>query len=62
MNKRFKLIQERKKQKITQEDIANILEISLSYYSAIERGIRNPTLELAKKIAELFNKSIEELF
>ncbi|ADL67848.1 helix-turn-helix transcriptional regulator [Thermoanaerobacterium thermosaccharolyticum] len=62
MDKKFKLIQERKKQKLTQKDIANILEISLSYYSAIERGIRNPTLELAKKIAELFNKTIEELF
>ncbi|PGV55923.1 transcriptional regulator [Bacillus cereus] len=33
-----------------------------SGYSNIENGIRKPSLETAKKIADIFNKTIEEIF
>lgn len=59
---RDKLKQLRNNNKLLQSDIAEILEISTSFYSAIETGARNPTINLAKKIADLFEVSIEELF
>jgi putative transcriptional regulator len=60
--KRAKLKKLRKKNDLYQKDIAEILDISLSFYSSIERGERNPTLKLAKNIADLFGTTIEEIF
>lgn len=63
MNKnRAKLKQLRINNDLFQKDIANLLGISTSYYSSIERGKRNPTLNLAKKTADLFGESIENIF
>lgn len=47
---------------LTQEQVAKALGITTSYYGMIEIGTRNPTLKLAKKIADFFNKPIEEIF
>jgi len=44
------------------DEIAGKFNISSSYYYKIEAGTRNPTMHLAKKIADFFNKEIEELF
>ncbi|GAB6159370.1 hypothetical protein JCM39194_25710 [Desulfotomaculum varum] len=41
---------------------AELLEISASFYYKIEKGIRNPTIELAKKIANLLGKTVDEIF
>lgn len=63
MNKnRAKLKKLRTNNNLFQKDIANLLGISISYYSSIERGKRNPTLNLAKKTADLFGESIETIF
>jgi len=59
---RSKLKQLRISNNLFQKDIANLLDISTSYYSSIERGKRNPTLNLAKKTADLFDESIENIF
>jgi putative transcriptional regulator len=56
------LIRFRKERKITQQQIAEILGITRSYYGMIETGNRNPTLGLAKKIAELFQTDIDQIF
>lgn len=56
------LITLRKKAKLTQQDVAEKLGITRSFYGMIETGDRNPTLDLARKIAGLFNVDIEELF
>ncbi|HMA60747.1 MAG TPA: helix-turn-helix domain-containing protein [Halanaerobiales bacterium] len=59
---RAKLKQLRINNELFQKDIANLLDISTSFYSSIERGKRNPTLSLAKKTADLFGESIENIF
>lgn len=46
----------------TQNDIAKQLSITTSHYGFIENGIRTPSLKLAKKISDLFDKSIDEIF
>ncbi len=47
---------------LTVDEIAGEFNISSSYYYKIEAGTRNPTMNLAKRIADFFNKEIEELF
>jgi len=59
---RLRLIRLRKERKMTQQQVAEILGITRSFYGMIETGDRNPTLDLAKKIAELFQVDIEEIF
>lgn len=41
---------------------AELLEISASFYYKIEKGVRNPTIELAKKIAIHLDKTVDEIF
>ena len=45
------LKQERISRKLSQEKFAEILDIHTNYYSALERGERNPTLKLLEKLA-----------
>lgn len=44
------------------DEIADEFNISSSHYYKIEAGTRNPTMHLAKRIADYFGKEIEELF
>lgn len=48
--------------KLSVEDISQVLNISKSYYYKIESGLRNPTMVLAKQIANLLEEDIESLF
>ncbi len=52
----------RKDSDLSQSDLAKILSVSRQTISSIENGRYNPSLELAFKISEYFNKSIEEVF
>lgn len=47
---------------LKQKDVAQLVGITTSYYGMIEQGVRNPNLQLAIKIAELFDKNVEEIF
>ncbi|MDH5402528.1 MAG: helix-turn-helix transcriptional regulator [Candidatus Heimdallarchaeota archaeon] len=47
---------------LRQEDLADKLNVSRQTINAIERGKYAPTLELAFKLAELFNVSIHDIF
>lgn len=60
--KREKLIELRNAKNATHEDVAEGAGISRSHYGLIENGIRNPSLDVARRIAEFFNCSIEEVF
>lgn len=60
MNNRLEEI--RKQKKITQEELAMILEVSRQTISSLEKGRYNPSIILAFKIARYFNMSIEEIF
>lgn len=56
-----RLIQLRKENKVTQEDIAKILGISRQAYSNYELGNREPDIDVLKKIAEYYDVSIDYL-
>ena len=52
----------RKAKGITQEELANALEVSRQTVGSLENGRYNPSIILAFKIARFFNLSIEEIF
>jgi putative transcriptional regulator len=52
----------RKKEEITQEQLAKEVEVSRQTINAIETGKYDPSLELALKIAEFFDTDVEEVF
>ena len=52
----------RKEAGLRQEDMANALGVSRQTIIAIENNKYNPTLELAMKIAKLFQRPVEEIF
>jgi len=60
-NKRKILVRQRKKMKLTQQDVADIIDVHVSTYSNIERGVRNPSFKLAVKIADLYDISIKNI-
>lgn len=46
----------------TRPEVAKELDITPQMLGAIERGDRTPSLPLAKKIADYYKKSIDEIF
>ena len=52
----------RKANKISQEELAEILEVSRQTIGSLENGRYNPSITLAFKIARYFNMTIEEIF
>ena len=52
----------RKERGIKQEELADVLKVSRQTISSLENGRYNPSIILAFKIAEYFNKKIEEIF
>lgn len=52
----------RKEKGMTQEELADKLEVSRQTIGSLESGRYNPSILLAFKIARLFNCSIEEIF
>lgn len=59
---RNRLEEIRKAKGITQEELANALEVSRQTVGSLENGRYNPSLILAFKIARFFEVSIEEVF
>ncbi|GMR65852.1 transcriptional regulator [Bacillus thuringiensis] len=59
-NKRIKMIELRNDQ--SRIEVAQKLSITPQMLGAIERGDRTPSLELAKKIAEFYKTTIDDLF
>lgn len=57
-----KLEEIRKAKGITQEELANALEVSRQTVGSLENGRYNPSIILAFKIARFFEVSIEEVF
>lgn len=61
--KREKLQEFRQKHKLTQEQMAKELEITVSHYKAIEYGQRNPSFELMERLKNCFPKmNIDKIF
>jgi len=51
-----------KKSGMKQYEIAEILEITPEYLSMIVRNEKQPSFSLAKKIVDLFDTSIDDIF
>ena len=52
----------RAEKRISQDDLAKLVEVSRQTINAIEREKYDPSLPLALKIAKVFNKKVEEIF
>ena len=52
----------REEQKINQEEAAERCGLHRSYYSGVERGVRNISLVNIEKIAKGLKRSLPELF
>lgn len=52
----------RLKQGITQEKLAEMIDVDRSYMGFIERGERNPTLEKMRKIAKALKVNVKDIF
>ncbi len=52
----------RKQHGKSQEELAEVLEVSRQTISSLENGRYNPSIILAFKLARLFQMSIEEIF
>ena len=68
MKKDFKYIigrnikAERLRKDITQEEFAELIDMSLSYVSKVEQGLTSPTAMVLYKMAYILQVSMEELF
>ena len=51
----------RKKLKISQEDLAFEAKIERSYVSTIERGQRNPSIQVVSKLAKALKVTVSDL-
>jgi DNA-binding XRE family transcriptional regulator len=59
--KRVFLKKARKRRKWSQQQTAEFLNISRSYYAAIENGFRDPSLKLAVAISDLLDVPVKSL-
>jgi len=59
---RVELKKSRLEKRLSVPKTARIFKISSSFYYKIESGIRNPSIKLAKDIADYFEKDMKELF
>ena len=57
-----KIVEIRKKQKLTQEELADKAGIERSYMGAIERGERNPTLKKVYQISKALKVNLSKFF
>ena len=58
---RKNLIDTRRAKKITQAQLANILEVSVRHYQALEAGTSNGTVPIWEQLKIVLNKSIDFL-
>ncbi|HHV96552.1 MAG TPA: helix-turn-helix transcriptional regulator [Clostridiaceae bacterium] len=61
MKKNHKLKEYRKKHKMTQKELADLVGVTSDYISQIERG-RIPGMFTAIKLAKIFDTTLEDLF
>jgi len=60
MKNRLKVL--RAENEMTQQDLANKVEVSRQTINAIEKGKFDPSLVLAIKLSRLFKQEVEQIF
>lgn len=60
--RRKKLAEKRKSKRLSAEEIAERVGISVSYYYFIEAGQRNPSYSVMKKIADILGVKPDYIF
>ncbi|WP_213996163.1 helix-turn-helix transcriptional regulator [Tepidanaerobacter sp. EBM-49] len=60
-DKVLKIKDAREAARLTQKELAEKVDVSREYISAIENGHYNPSLNLLKKIAKALNTNIKDL-
>lgn len=60
--KRFELIDARKEKKMSQGMLAKIVGVTPSAISGYERNVKNPSIQIAFKVADALNRSVENLW
>ncbi len=60
LGKRIAIV--RKKKGLTQEQLAETIDVHRTYIGFIEQGVRNPSISNIYKIANALNVSLRELF
>ena len=59
---RYNLINQRKKRKMTQKNVSDLIDVSRSTYNAYELGTIDPPLEKALKIKEILKYNKDDIF
>lgn len=59
---RRNLINQRKKKKMTQKNVSDLIDVSRSTYNAYELGTIDPPLEKALKIKEILKYNKDDIF
>lgn len=57
-----RVAQLRSQNKVTQEQLAEMADISLDFLSLIERGLRSPSFKTLERLAIALNVSVKDLF
>ena len=52
----------RQKEGLTQQELGELLGLTGSAISNIERGTRGPSMEFMQKVSELFDQSVDDIF
>ncbi|MFA5806045.1 MAG: helix-turn-helix transcriptional regulator [Melioribacteraceae bacterium] len=52
----------RAERRLSQDDLAKLVDVSRQTINAIEREKYDPSLPLALKMGKVFNKKVEEIF
>ncbi len=52
----------RARYRLSQTELGNLADVSRQTISLIERGVYNPSVTLALKLAKILNASVEQLF
>ncbi|MCR5546789.1 MAG: helix-turn-helix transcriptional regulator [Lachnospiraceae bacterium] len=60
--KNLKLKSARAAKDLSQEQLANLCDVSRQTISAIEKGDYNPTIKLCISICKVLDKTLDELF
>ena len=62
LGRRIRQLRQSRPEKLTQEDLAERADISVSFLSMIERGERAPHIETLIRVAAALDVSVSELF